>query len=308
MSMMLGKSNAALTSFEVQNQTITPTTGQLSRRAVNRSASAYRFREKLSINYEFNYFADSVYQNLRYMVDNRNSLREGLFCLPIPYSESSTKCILNPLKSTHPAYYVQPTSKPWTLAWAALALNELTDAQYGYINVYDTNYVNIVASATNYRAFILEFDLTEFLAAFSYKELRRLTLQVNGMNSSPVRFFVYAPLSDTWYNIDDRVYSNSGDFDLPSGSGAFSLHKQLVAQLGCPWSYDSLYDDFVNSSTKKVTFMVAGGNLNQSLMMQYVRLFVNGLWVYPTDDTNLENYATAFTGAGRSGVLALEEV
>jgi hypothetical protein len=309
MGFLIGKGNETLQEFETTNQDIKFDDFINPERSINKSAQSYAFREKGSFNYEFQFMSDTVYQNMLYLLKNRSSLREGLLLVPIPYSLQSAASIQLPTYNTNNKFYFGETldaaTKPWTKTWAELVKNELTEAQYGKIRVDDLNYVNLLAG-DGVPYFLAQFSTSAFTTLFTYKELRRLTLSYIGMNSSPMRFFIWSPSRALWYLIDDRYYYDDTAFDMPGGSGAFSLNKQLISSFTLPWGLTSIYSDFVDVDGT-VKFMISG-NVVQPMIVQYVRLLINGYWVMMAGPQDFENFETAFTGAGRNGQVALLEM
>lgn len=310
MGFLLGKSNQAFTAFECTGQNIKFSSGIDSSRSINKSLQTYQFREKGEFGYEFNYMTDAQYRAISALTRNRNSLRDGLFLVPIPYSHEADACVLLPSLATHHAYAGTPmASKPWEQSLGALTLTELSSGDYTKIVNYDSNYISQAAAPNLYNFYILSFSLSDFIGHFSDKDIRRISLIINGMNSSPIRFFAYNHYSSAWYNIDDRFYHDPTAFDTP-GVGSFSLHKQLVASFSLPWGDDSIYEDYLQGGTR-FHFMIttgAPGASGQQLMIQYARALVNGYWVTPDDSDGMENFSTAFTGAGRQGSINLLEV
>jgi hypothetical protein len=306
MGFLIGKSNEALTEIETTAQRISFDAFIDSSRSINKTLQTYQYKEKGSFKYEMSFLSDSDYRAITNIARNRNSLREGLFTIPIPYSHYSNASILVPSTTTNKAYSGNSTNKPWEAALNSLIDTEFTTIEYDSIDTYDIDYVNLAAVTAKYNYMIFSFDLSSFVSLFDEREIRRLTLCINGMNSSPIRFFAYSPTSENWYNIEDYYYYDSTAFDAPYGEGLFSLNKQLVASLALPWGLDSIATDFLSSN--KVYFMAVTGAVNQSLIAQYVRCFVNGYWVSPASVLDLENFATAFTGAGRTGNLELQEI
>jgi hypothetical protein len=308
MGFLIGKVNETLQEFETTNQTPVYDSFLSSERSIDKTAHAYSYKEKGAWSYEMQFFSDTVYQNLMYLLNNRSSLREGMIMLPIPYSLQQASCILTPAYgTTNKAYYgrsVDGSTYPWSIALGTIVKTELSESDYGKIGANDANYI-YQDTETGIPYYIFQFDLTNFNSNFSYKELRRLTLGMMGMNSSPVAFYVWSPSKADWYLLDEKFYYNTTDFDSP-GTGTFSLNKSLVTSLSLPWGLTSIKDDFLDGSNI-VTFMVAGADL-QLLMCQYIRLFVNGYWVMANGVQDLEKYSTAFTGAGRTGSLDLMEI
>lgn len=305
MGLLLGKANTSLSEFDTTNQNVKHNSFRINERSIDKSLQAYQFKEKAEFGYEFQFFSDANYQNLINLLTNRSSLREGLFLLPIPYSHQEAACGLVPTEGLHKAYEGNLTD-PWNTPLGSMTLFELSSANYLKIRTYDTNYLETSGVGQLHYFFIFKFDLSSFLSLFSWKELRRMTLLHVGMYSSPIRFFAWSPLNNQWYLMDDRAYYDDTAFDIP-GTGAFSLNKQLVSQLGLPWGNESLYQSFVDGSNI-VTFMVSGGNIDQQILTQFVKLFVNGYWVNPDDPIDIENFSVAFTGAGRTGNIKLMEM
>jgi len=305
MGFLIGKGNEDLQEFETTNQDIKFLDFKNPERSINKSAQSYAFREKGEFSYEFQFMSETYYRNLLYLCKNRSSLREGMILIPIPYASQQSSCILKPTYSTSNKFYYgssAPANIPWDKKLTDLAYAEISSTQYGYIRVDDSNSINLVPSP-NYNFYLAQFSLSDFITNFSYKDLRRLTLSYIGMNSSPMRFFIWSPTYLTWYLIDDRFYYDDSSF----ADTAFYLRKQLVSSFTLPWGNTSIYSDFVDGSGN-VMFMIAGGTVNQPLLLQYLRLFVNGYWVMATDPQDFENYSVAFTGAGRDGNLKLMEL
>ena len=230
-----------------------------------------------------------------------------MILLPQPYCENVTTqnaCIITPTYNTdNKAYWVWTVfSNPWDNALSALNKTELDSTNYGYIGANDSS-ASSVALPIVHSAALFKFKLTDFFSSFSEKELRRLTLAVLGMNSAPIRFFIWSPTYEQWYNIDDRDYYDHGQFD----SSAFSLNKQLIASFTLPWGITSMADHFVDDNDF-VHIMYCPSTAGTQLTCQYVRLFVNGYWVLASDPQDFENFSSSFTGAGRSGNLKLLEM
>jgi hypothetical protein len=312
MGFLLGKtSDAALSEFETTNEKVNYNAFGNNERSINKSLQTYRYREKGAFSYEFQYMSDTDYENLLYIINNRNSLREGMILLPISAAEIDTTCILTPTYgTTHKAWKLNGmTTKPWLSELGDITKTELSQSEYTDIGAYDTSYVELASDATNYQGFLLQFDLTNFLAAKSYKQLRRLTLPIIGMRSSPARVFLWSPYRSLWYLVDDRYYYDSTSFDDPTlGSASFSLNKQIVVAQSLPWGSASMYDEFVNGTSKVVTFMVCANALSQSMVINLARLYVNGCWVAADDPNDFENWSTPYIGSGRSGTLKLSEI
>ena len=311
MGFLIGKANETLQEFETTNQNIRFDDFINPERSINKSAQAYAFREKGIFEYEFQFMQDLDYRNLLYLIKNRSSLREGLINIPIPYSSEPDSTIILPTVSTlNKVYYggyLESTAKPWEVVWGTLPKVELTSGEYSKVRVNDANAIWIAPLANWITYYLLQFNATDFITDFSYKELRRLTLGYIGMNSSPMRFFIWSPTYEQWYLIDDRYYYDDTAFDYPVGGGEFSLNKQQVASFTLPWSTQSIYKDFVDTDNT-VKFMVSNDHDNETLMMQYCRLFINGYWTMMAGPQDFENYSTAFTGAGRVGKLTLMEM
>lgn len=298
MGILLGKSSDTLTNFEVTNQQPSFQSFRNVNRSINKAAQIYQFKEKGQFDLEFNYMTNSDYQALSHILRNRNSLRDGLIFQPIPYAgDASTICDFSGEGYPHKAYKSYGT----TIYNIPGGKTEISTGEYDNINVFDGASVTQAAVASNYSAFLLKFNLTDFFNAFSLKELRRLTLVIYGMRQSPISFYVYDQVGETWYNIVDR-YENNSDMTVSD----FYLNRQLVAQLSTPWGANTLYDNYCLDYT--VTFMIVGQNLNTAMTLQFARLFVNGYWVGEDESGGFEAYATAFTGAGRSGSLKLMEL
>lgn len=319
MGFLIAKPNAAFTSFVTVNQRVQYNSFRNPERSINKTLQTYQFKEKGDFSYEFNYMTEAEFRSLFYIVKNRSSLREGLLLIPVPYSEYESYCNLTPTyNTTNKAYWGALAAAggiPWEKAYADLGKSELSEAEYGKINIDDTNYLELAATAATYKYFLFDFDLTNFINGFSYKEIRRLTLPWIGMSSSPVRFFIWSPtqyarylLNPTketigWYNIDDKYYYD----DEKISTSSFYLNRALVSAFALPYGNSSIYTDFLDGSNL-VKIMAVTGEVNKSLLLQYVRLLVNGYHVCPVDPEDFENYANAFTGAGRTGVLRMSEI
>lgn len=316
MGFLLGKSNAAsLTEFEVTGQDVKFDNDKNKNRSINRSMQAYMYREKGNFIYEFDYLAEAKYRSMLGILQNRNSLREGMQLLPIPYSEDSTKAILDyngitPVATTHGVYKVTSgidpadmtltDGNPPTMGSATIA--EFTAGEYGNVGTYNASGVQHGPHCVDYTGFIFRFDLSNFISTWSGNELRRLTLFMHGMKSSPMRFFAYNWTQAAWYLIDDRYYFDDTQFSVPG----FNLYKQLVAQLSTPWGDNDLNTDYLTGN--KVYFMAVPGAGNKPALVQFVRLLANGYWVMADDPEDIEDFANAFTGAGRNGSLTFLEM
>ncbi|MEO0205867.1 MAG: hypothetical protein ABIL22_04235 [candidate division WOR-3 bacterium] len=299
MGFLLGKSSDSLSTFECQNQNVKFDSFPINDRSISKLLHNYQFNEKGEFSYDFDYMTETEYRSLLYMLKNRNSLKEGFLLVPIPYSEKSSSISLI-TGSPNKAYKFTITSAPWLKAIDEITKTELTESEYTALSVYDSNYVLLSGESYKWNGFIFEIDLSEFINDFSYKDIRRLTFVVNGMNDSPIRFFAWDYTHEDWYNIMDYYYYLDADF----GDEGFYLHKQLVGSFGLPWGNDSIYSDFVNGN--KVSIMVSGG-VGTSVLIQYARFFTNGYWVM-CNDLNIENFSNAFTGAGRTGDIKLIEI
>jgi hypothetical protein len=309
MGFLLGKASDTLQEFDTSNQSVQFDEFINTERSIDKSASGYTFKEKGSFDYEFQYLESTPFQNLLELIKNRNSLKEGMILIPIPYSEYSNKCVLLPTYNTTNKVWLgsaQATWYPWNLAFADIPKSEIAESAYDNIRANDSNYVDILPESSNGGVpyFLLQFDLSDFISEFTYKELRRLTVSVLGMNSSPVKFFVWSPTRLDWFLMDDRFHYDETAFT----DSAFYLNKSLISSFSLPNGSDSMYADFVDSSDKTVKFMIAGADLNQALLIQYLRLFINGYWVMQDGTQNIENFSEKFTGAGRSGTLSLIEM
>jgi hypothetical protein len=298
MSILIGKSSDALSSFEVTNQTPAFDSFRNTQRSIDKSGQIYQFREKGSFDLEFNYMTDAQYQDVSHILRNRNSLRDGLVFQPIPYAGSASS-ILTLDGSINKAYkMVDVSSDPMT---HNLTGTEFSGGDYTAVSAYNSSKVEMPAAPLVFGGFLLRFSLAAFFSAFSHKELRRLTLVIHGMETSPVRFAIYDQVNAAWYPIDDR-YSYNNDLTAP----AFNLYRQLVAQVSTPWGMNTLYDNFAADNT--VWFMIVAGSQNEAMLLQYARLFVNGYWVAEEESGNFEKFSVAFTGAGRTGTLRLIEL
>lgn len=307
MGFLIGKSSDTLSEFETTNQRITPSTFRNIERSIDKTLQSFQFKEKLAFEYELQYMTDAYYQDLLALLKNRSSLREGFILMPIPWSADQSKGVLKPVYgSANKIYYSNPGVEPWTISMGTIGKTEFTEVQYGYIATNDTTYFSQAANASSYNGLIFEFDMAAFITAYTSKVMRRFTLGFLGMNSSPVRFFIWSPTQAAWYLIEDLYYYDDTAFDTP-GAGAFSLNKQLIAAFQHPWGTTGMYEDFVDSSTKKVFIMACTNTVNQALMIQYARLFVNGYYVAADDPEDIENFSTAFTGAGRTGNIKFQE-
>lgn len=298
MGILLGKSDQTLTNFEVTNQQVSFESFRNVNRAIDKSGQIYQFREKGSFDLEFNYMDNGDYQTLSHLLRNRNSLRDGLIFQPIPYAgDASTILTFANGGATHKTYTFETTTDPLT---HGLTGSEFSSGGYDNIKAYDTNYA-YYSSHLKYAGFLFRFNLAAFLSAFGYQELRRLTLVTHGMQTSPVRFAIYDQVNGSWYPIVDK-YDYNADFT----DANFYLYRQLVAQMSTPWAVNTLYDNYCTDGT--VWFMMVTGLVSETILLQYIRLFVNGYWVAEDESGNFENYATAFTGAGRSGTCKLIEL
>lgn len=310
MGFLLGRlGDSSLTEFETTNQDIKHNDFEINERSVDKSLQSYSFREKLFAQYEFQFMTDTEYKNLLYLVKHRNSLRPNLVLLPIPYSHEYAKCIYLPDGINNICSYgmtVNSTTYPWNIPLNSLIQTEITANDYAKINTYDSNYIRQDGD-DGVPYYVFQFPLGDFTSAFSYQELRRLTLTWVGMNSSPYRFFIWSPLRSTWFLMDDKFHNDSTSFDIPSGNGAFSLYKGLVTGFSCPPGYDSIKDGFLDGNNI-INIMVSAAKGFSPIMLQYVRLFVNGFYVKALSPQSFENYSTSFTGAGRTGNLMLEEL
>jgi hypothetical protein len=314
MGMQLGKSNATLTTFDVSGVDVDFEDFSNEDRSINKSLQAYMFKEKGEFSYDFSHMDEADYRNMLEMILNRNSLREGLLHLPIPYSHESTKAILPVTQANaHKAYWFRTTDDPSDTSvvtfgvadpptFDAVASTEFTNGEYNDIDAYDTNSVEIAASSTQYSGLVFVFDLTDFVGEWSSQELRRLTLAFHGMKSSPIRFFIYNHTQSAWYLIDERYYYDDTDFS----DAAFNLNKQLVAQMSVPWGDDSIASDYLASN--KAYIMIVPNAVDTLILVQYIRLLVNGYWVKSPRSKDIENFANEFTGAGRSGSLTFAEM
>lgn len=300
MGFLIAKSNQTFINYDCQAQDISFDSFLSNSRSIDKMLHNYQFKEKGEFNYDFNYLSETSYRSLLYLVKNRESLREGFFLIPIPYSEDSTKCIIYPDATNNKGYSFYESNAPWLMSLVSITKVSLTATEYTNIAYYDDNFISKLASSDKWTGFIFQFDLTNFINSFSYKDLRRLTLVVNGMNSSPIRFFAWDTTNEVWYNIQDYFYYDSTVFT----DSKFYLHYQMVASLSLPWGNNALFDDF--TAGNKVTFLISSAK-SQPILIQYIRLLCNGYWVACTEN-NLENFANAFTGAGRTGNLKFIEI
>lgn len=309
MGFLLGRLGTTLTEIETTNQNIKQDCFDLTQRSVDKSLQSYSFKEKLFASYEFQYLDDGDYEDLLALVKHRNTLRPNLMLVPIPYSEQSASCIISPDGVNQIASYgmtVSATTLPWNIALNSLTLTELSAGDYTKINTYDSEYIRQDAD-DGVPYYVFQFNLSDFISAFSAKQIRRLTLEWVGMNSSPYRFHIWDSLHSEWFLMDEKYFYDSTAFDIPSGSGAFSLYKGLVSSLSLPNGYDSINGTFVDANGL-VNIMVSTKEGFQNIMLQYVRLFVNGYYVKAMSPQSFENFSTGFTGAGRTGTLELEEI
>lgn len=315
MGFLLGKSHEALQEFDTTGQDLKFNSFPILDRSINKSLQAYQFREKAEIEYVFSFLSDSDHGNLTKLLLDRNSLREGQILLPIPYSENSSKCIytfegITSPSTIHKAFYFESSNPSWDLTLAQLQsltgsgqyYTEFSTTYYNWVSYYDTNIFLLNPASDKYCGVVLQFKLTDFLSSFSNKELRRITLITHGMVSSPIRFFAYDLKQDDWYLLADRYYYNDADFAKPG----FHYYKQLIGQLSCPWGSTTLYNDFVSSSDY-LTLMIACGKKGQPIEINWLRLLVNGFWVF-SSESDIENFETSFTGAGRTGTIKFLEI
>lgn len=300
MGFLVGKSNQALSTIECQNQKIKFDNFPLNDRSIDKLLHNYQFKEKGEFMYEFDYMSDTDYRTLLYLFKNRNSLREGFLLVPIPYSEQSSKTVRLFDGDPDKVYSYSVLSAPWNTALGSISKTEFSAGDYTAIGAYNSSYVELTGLSGRWKGYIFELDLNDFFTAFSYKELRRVTLVVNGMVSSPMRFFAWDYTNSEWYNITDYFYYD----DTSLADAGFYLHKQMVGSLSLPWGSDALYDNFVSGT--KMTFMLAGAQ-TKSTLIQYVRTLINGFLV-ACEEHDLENFATVFTGSGRTGNVKLLEV
>jgi hypothetical protein len=300
MGILIGKSDATLTNFEVTGQNVSFSSFRNTQRSISKAGQIYQFQEKGSFDLDFNYMSNGDYQSLSHILRNRNSLRDGLIFQPIPYAgDASTILDFTDKGTTNKAYKFSTPSEP--MANGPTRSSEFSSSEYDEVKAYDTSAVEIAAAAGNYAGYWMDFNISSFLSTYSYKELRRLTLVIHGMKTSPVRFGIYDVLNSVWVPLVDKYEYNS---DLTSSS--FYLYRQLVAQAATPWGSNTLYDNFAPSG--HVQFLITSANVNVPMALQYARLFINGYWVGEEESGNFENFATAFTGAGRSGQLKLVEL
>jgi hypothetical protein len=300
MSILIGKSYSTLSAYDVTNQQVSFDSFRNLNRSIDKSGQLYQFREKGSFELEFNYMTNSDYQSLSHILRNRNSMSDGLIFQPIPYAGAAST-ILDFNDSRHKGYYIGSTSN---LINAGIpgGSAEFSSGDYNKIKVYNSDKIQYVGEHNNYVGFELIFDLSDFLSVFNYKELRRLTLVIHGMETTPVRFAILDQVSGIWFPIND-CYAYAADLT----DSAFYLYRQIVSSLCTPWATNTLYDNYI-ANDGKAHFMVVAAWPNEIMCLQYARLFINGYWVAEDEGGGFENYATAFTGAGRSGTLKLIEL
>lgn len=303
MGVLLFKGNTATASIDdvrVSNQQLTFQKFRNPERTLNKSLSTYQFKEKLEAEIQFQYEGDTYYRVLRKLLDDRNSLQDSLLFMPVPYSESKAATIYEPSTATNKAYFITWADlvKPWTKDLADVILEEVDATSYTNI-ASPTSSTYISTSSTGYNGIILSFDLTAFKDTFTTQDIRRLTLNLLGLQSSPLRSFIWSPSSEEWYNIGDTYYYEEADLPL--------LYKQTISQFSLPQGFSSVASGFLDANYK-VHFLICNGELSEIFLLKYARLLVNGYYVIPESPEDIENYAVHFTGAGRTGSLNLLEI
>jgi len=268
-------------------------------RTIEKTLQSYSFPNKASIKYDFDFMTEAEWRSLILMLRNRSAIHEGLLTLPEPYSEYSSKCILdfnaitNP-SSTHIAAYADTATAPAPSGgWA-----ELTTAQYGKLWAYDSNELSITPAVQG--QLMLAFKISDFLAQFSYEEINRLTLILFGMKASPLKFYAYNFIEAAWYEIKRATYLDDTQFSIPG----FYRNYQNVAALHLPWGCTDFLNYFLSSS--RVCFLItfpAGADI----YLQYAKLAVNGYHVINASEEDF-NFRESFIGAGRKGSIELQEI
>ena len=324
MGILLGKSNYdPLFSYNVTGNDVKPSNFRNNTRSINKSIQTYVFPEKMSFNYAMSYMQESDYQTLLTMATDRNSLREGLLCVPIPFADNASACILKTRQTAYDqAYKILAVpmgyTAPWLQSWSDLLysyLMEFTGTEYTHIEAYNTDVVT-ESSAAFYNGFVFQFDLQPFISAFGSAYIRRLTMPFIGMNSSPYRFYIWSPTNSSWFWINDKfcydqTLCGSNDGTTIPGNSTYQKNKQNCVSFSAPYGTTSIYADFCDTSvggTAIVRIMVSSLSGYQQMLVQFNRLLVNGYLATLTDPIDLENYSTTFTGSGRQATLKLEEV
>lgn len=313
MGILLFKGNtntSAIDDIRVSNQQLTFNKFRNPERTITKTLTTYQSREKLEAELQFQYENDEYYRRLRRLFDDRSLIQEGLLFMPVPYSDSKSVTLLEPAYDPYADPYCSfqqvsymkddTENEPWLYSYDTLLSTEFSEAQYDAIASTDSaTSVTITPGTGKYGGVCLGFDVNSFMTIFDRRDLRRLTLSWLGLSKSPLRFFVWSPTSNTWYNIHDEYYYNSSDLPL--------TYKQSVAQFCLPQGYTSIADDFINDDGK-IKFLVCNQTTAGTLLMKHVRLLLNGYYVIPESPEDIENYALHFTGAGRTGQIKLLEI
>ena len=307
MGILIGKADSVLQDFCIANQLVEQNQFKTKQRSINKSLQSYSWREKASIKYDLDFLTESDYCDIEFLLNNKSNLHEGFITMPIPYSDNKTKCIYtfqgvaNPSSTNIAKKYIGSKGvNSFNPITETLTYDELTTANYEKIDSYDTNGVSI-SNAGHGVWLTLNYDISNFLTTFSYKEIKRFTLVFFGMQSSPINFYLWDYVNSAWYNIDDFYFYDASQFASPD----FYLNYQMVAPFSLPYGYESINANFINAN--RIMFGVHSTSLTQNLMVQYVKLFINGYNVISNDPDSFD-YRDYFTGMGRKGQLNLSEI
>ena len=304
MGILIGKAHETLTEYDVTNQSVDNSRFQTKNRSINKTLQSYAWKEKSSIKYDLDFIEDDDFKSLTYLIANKSSLHEGYITVPIPYSNEKTKCIhsfggvINPSSTDVVKQYngikTVDTFNPTTDG------TEITTVEYSDISTYDDGYGEFTNTGSgNWLTF--EYNISDFLSTFSYQEVKRFTLAYFGMKSSPIKFYLWDYLNESWYNIEDFYYYDETQFEDPS----FALNYQMAATFSLPFGYANINDNFISSG--KIMFGVQSSSTTEPMIAQYVKMFINGYQVI-IDDPESFDYRDYFTGMGRRGQLSLLEI
>lgn len=305
MPILLGKPKDILTQYDVTDQQLAWTDFKSVNRSVEKRMQFYQFPKKGILKLEFDAMTEAEYQSLSVMINNRSTLNPGLLSLIEPWSSYSTLCLLNYYGMTNPsavhqvkmadtASLIAPTHGSWT---------EISTSDYSKVGVYDSTIIqNPVVTPIQART-LLSFKLTDFKNQFTFSGIKKFTLFVWGMGSSPLKFYIWDKTNSAWVLMRRVEYFYDPDFSDP----AFYLNFLNSCSAGIPWGYESI-TDFIDAN-ERVNFMVEypAGAFLVATSMQYVRLAINGLHCAMVNDEDF-NFRDPFIGSGRRGTVELQEI
>lgn len=295
MGFLLGASSGSdFIEIETTNQSIQKTAFKNSERSIDKTLQTYRFKAKNIFKYDLNWIEENEYIAICNLLEKYSMVAEGLFLVPIPFSEYPAESIIFAY-TVHSGYY---TSNP-ELEFPDSFYTELSSINQNKMKVYDNN-SNVLFG--KWSTFIFTFNVSDFIARF--QRIDRLTLQINGMMTSPMNIFIWCYSQSKWINL--KTFSHHKAEDL--NSSKFYNNKLMFGQVSTMQGTNSVMDDFTDSSGYCKFRIMSNENPVNGNNIQFARLFINGYYVNSEDSNSLEDFTSYFTGAGRSGVLTFSEV